>query len=339
MSLACKTIHMSPAAGLYNPATVEMIVSQNDLVPNDQGQILGTEFNLMEMTEVEYTHLQHIIQSHIETQAGGTEDSGDARFNNTIFTVCSPAPQQAATTCEQQLTLGDSNQGQVDFQEFKMVLVSEGNVMSGERTPTTCGEVPSSVLAKVRKAVDMTREHGLETYDTSSAQLQARPNPPARVRLEKRFNCTPFDIPRQQDAQSAALRNSIKHQALVIPKNFTFSYRQEKMTDKVPCCLNPAEETVWVKVEGMRRIRFCCDELNVLAPFCNQETDKATTLQWTTAFLKYIREVYGDSIKQDFQSTFCGKTGQRIKPSSASSHVMVLPDTAESLSTPQASEQ
>ncbi|XP_019907148.3 transcription factor-like 5 protein isoform X2 [Esox lucius] len=463
MSLACKTIHMSPAAGLYNPATVEMIVSQNDLVPNDQGQILGTEFNLMEMTEVEYTHLQHIIQSHIETQAGGTEDSGDARFNNTIFTVCSPAPQQAATTCEaefqtkspkdtpadatstdeQQLTLGDSNQGQVDFQEFKMVLVSEGNVMSGERTPTTCGEVPSSVLAKVRKAVDMTREHGLETYDTSSAQLQARPNPPARVRLEKRFNCTPFDIPRQQDAQSAALSNFLtmlhhsneaqesgthtqpqkclrsdrgnpgfgnlphtlepsKHQALVIPKNFTFSYRQEKMTDKVPCCLNPAEETVWVKVEDeavmrpaypakrgrtrgvkavprglpdaaagrtargavarkrgvasvesslrrerhnskerdrRRRIRFCCDELNVLAPFCNQETDKATTLQWTTAFLKYIREVYGDSIKQDFQSTFCGKTGQRIKPSSASSHVMVLPDTAESLSTPQASEQ
>uniref|UniRef100_A0A8C7FP19 BHLH domain-containing protein n=1 Tax=Oncorhynchus kisutch TaxID=8019 RepID=A0A8C7FP19_ONCKI len=88
-----------------------------------------------------------------------------------------------------------------------------------------------------------------------------------------------------------------------------------------------------------RRIRFCCDELNVLAPFCNHETDKATTLQWTTAFLKYVREVYGDSIKQEFQGTFCGKTGQRLKPSSASGQVMVRQETAEPSSTLQASEQ
>uniref|UniRef100_A0AAY4DZ38 BHLH domain-containing protein n=2 Tax=Denticeps clupeoides TaxID=299321 RepID=A0AAY4DZ38_9TELE len=58
-----------------------------------------------------------------------------------------------------------------------------------------------------------------------------------------------------------------------------------------------------------RRIRQCCDELNLLVPFCSSETDKATTLQWTTAFLKYIREIHGDSLKQDFQSTFSVKTG------------------------------
>ncbi|KAJ8016259.1 hypothetical protein DPEC_G00005350 [Dallia pectoralis] len=478
MSLACKTILMSPAAGLYNPATVEVIVSQNDLVSNDHGQSLGTELNLMEMTEVEYTHLQHIIQSHMETQAGGTVESGEVRFNNTIFTVGSPAPQTATTTCEaeyetrsskdtpadatsteeQQHAPGASNNGQV----LKMVLVSEGNVMSGERTPTTSGEVPSSVLAKVRRAVDMNRERSLGTHNSRFGQLQSRPNPPARVRLEKRFNCTSFDIPRQQDAQAAALSTFLtmlhqsneaqesgiptqpqkslrsdrgnpvelsypygsmfnpiagarqgfgnvlhthepnKHQGLIGPKNFTFSYRQEKMTDKVPCCINPTEEPVWVKEEDeavmrpvsstkrgktrgvktiprglpdpaagraakgpgtrkrggpsmessqrrerhnskerdrRRRIRFCCDELNMLAPFCNQETDKATTLQWTTAFLKYIREVYGDSIKQEFQSTFCGMTGQRIKPSSASSQGMVVMDTAESSNAHQASEQ
>uniref|UniRef100_A0A452I3H4 BHLH domain-containing protein n=1 Tax=Gopherus agassizii TaxID=38772 RepID=A0A452I3H4_9SAUR len=39
-----------------------------------------------------------------------------------------------------------------------------------------------------------------------------------------------------------------------------------------------------------RRIRICCDELNLLVPFCTADTDKATTLQWTTAFLKYIQE-------------------------------------------------
>ncbi|XP_058542172.1 transcription factor-like 5 protein isoform X5 [Neofelis nebulosa] len=48
-----------------------------------------------------------------------------------------------------------------------------------------------------------------------------------------------------------------------------------------------------------RRIRICCDELNLLVPFCNAETDKATTLQWTTAFLKYIQERHGDSLKKD----------------------------------------
>lgn len=47
-----------------------------------------------------------------------------------------------------------------------------------------------------------------------------------------------------------------------------------------------------------RRIRICCDELNLLVPFCNAETDKATTLQWTTAFLKYIQERHGDALKK-----------------------------------------
>ncbi|XP_056117568.1 uncharacterized protein LOC130094974 [Rhinichthys klamathensis goyatoka] len=47
-----------------------------------------------------------------------------------------------------------------------------------------------------------------------------------------------------------------------------------------------------------RRIRLCCDELNLLVPFCYADTDKATTLQWTTAFLKYIQEIHGDCLKQ-----------------------------------------
>ncbi|XP_050960932.1 uncharacterized protein LOC127162204 isoform X2 [Labeo rohita] len=67
-----------------------------------------------------------------------------------------------------------------------------------------------------------------------------------------------------------------------------------------------------------RRIRLCCDELNLLVPFCYADTDKATTLQWTTAFLKYIQEIHGDRLKQDFQSAFCGKTGLRLKPSCVS---------------------
>ncbi|NXE76943.1 TCFL5 protein, partial [Cochlearius cochlearius] len=70
-----------------------------------------------------------------------------------------------------------------------------------------------------------------------------------------------------------------------------------------------------------RRIRICCDELNLLVPFCTVDTDKATTLQWTTAFLKYIRERHGDSLKQEFETVFCGKTGRRLKIARSDSFV------------------
>ncbi|NXO02952.1 TCFL5 protein, partial [Rhinopomastus cyanomelas] len=71
-----------------------------------------------------------------------------------------------------------------------------------------------------------------------------------------------------------------------------------------------------------RRIRVCCDELNLLVPFCTIDTDKATTLQRTTAFLKYIQERHGDSLKQEFESVFSGKTGKRLKVASSDSFVM-----------------
>ncbi|KAJ8411948.1 hypothetical protein AAFF_G00142150 [Aldrovandia affinis] len=57
-----------------------------------------------------------------------------------------------------------------------------------------------------------------------------------------------------------------------------------------------------------QRIRICCDELNMLVPFCHRGTDMASTLQWTTEFLKYIKETFGDSLKM--------KTEQAISPGS-----------------------
>lgn len=56
--------------------------------------------------------------------------------------------------------------------------------------------------------------------------------------------------------------------------------------------------TVCTICDLRRRIRLCCDELNLLVPFCYADTDKATTLQWTTAFLKYIQEIHGDRLNQ-----------------------------------------
>uniref|UniRef100_W5M8F4 Transcription factor like 5 n=1 Tax=Lepisosteus oculatus TaxID=7918 RepID=W5M8F4_LEPOC len=289
---------------------------------------------------------------------------------------------------------------------------------------------------------------------------ETRPNPPARVCLEKRFGCSPCDISRRPETQapSGALSNflsglhhpaellgvskglklgrtklaprpvpieltyplygaslcnsaentgtsaqsigsfsqfleSAKHQEL-IPRNFTFSYQQdtESFEPTVLTQTKSLAEQVWVNQEEKeilqarrrassrrsrargqqaaserralsdiqnvlaapggeaadgtlrksrgyrenslrrerhnsmerdrrRRIRICCDELNILVPFCTPETDKATTLQWTTAFLKYIDEVHGDSLRKEFENAFCGKTGKRLKPGLTEQHM------------------
>ncbi|XP_030623662.1 transcription factor-like 5 protein [Chanos chanos] len=468
-SVACKTLHVSPPSGQYVSDQVSVVVSQNGCISDEQDQVVTSEFSLMEMTEVEYTHLQHIIQSHLEAQVMEQNGSEEVRLNPAAYTIGSPSihtqtdgvitvgsrpssppvcqPEDVIPTTSSDVQYAVSKPVQIDPQEIKMVLVSDpsSSLIAGERTPTSWGEVPGSVLAKVRSAREVDRDGGVDMGEHRGAsQVEVRPNPPARVRLEKRFNCSPRDTTRQQqeshstalnvflsmlhqssEAQGIAMHsqsekwmksdwrtaaecpypyrgtifNTVggtrgqglghlsqllegnKHSELIIPKNFTFNYRPEKdggTVVKAPCIIrtgsveegvemtaNPGPLPKRARTRGLRaqtpniiqgtgnwrggltgptpktsrrqglaletsqrrerhnskerdrrrRIRLCCDELNLLVPFCTTETDKATTLQWTTAFLKYIREVYGDSLKQDFQSTFCGKTGLRIKPS------------------------
>lgn len=50
-----------------------------------------------------------------------------------------------------------------------------------------------------------------------------------------------------------------------------------------------------------KKIRLCCDQLNMLVPFCHSDSDKVSTLLWTTAFLRYINKTYGDTFKEVFQ--------------------------------------
>lgn len=49
---------------------------------------------------------------------------------------------------------------------------------------------------------------------------------------------------------------------------------------------------------GRRRIRVYCDELNVLVPLCHAKCDKVTTLQLTTAYLRYIHRMHGDTFRE-----------------------------------------
>ncbi|MBN3273620.1 TCFL5 protein, partial [Polyodon spathula] len=422
------------------------------------------------MTEVEYTQLQHIICSQMEAQAE-QEGAVESRLNPGVYTtsslssqtVCQPPnpqnleyptnPANPSVYCtsisqpdlasDARFITANSNHGHVDFQEFKMILMSDpslNNAVLTEKTPANCGEAPGTTLAKARHAEDMCIEHIDFPIENAKATAESRPNPAARVQLEKIFNCIP-EVSRHQEPQesSAALSNfltllhqpseligvslqsqpdkcytmskhktaptsatvefshplfganmcnsvgsfndtnaqnigslsqmleSAKHHEFVIPRNFTFSYQQETEPAKKPVANQTHQvlEHIWVKLEETshkhtankctrtrgrqanterralhdiqnipasqptraatstqkksiqegensqrrerhncmerdrrRRIRICCDELNMLLPFCTSETDKATTLQWTTAFLKYIHEIHGDSLKR-----------------------------------------
>lgn len=206
-SVACKTPYVMPPSGQYisEPVNAQKVC--------DKGQVISSEFNLMEMTEVEY--LQHLFQSHIEAQDGAEE----VRLNPASSTDCQsenrqkvcPSPN-TSPACQPDVSSSSSlptdvsvpsNQESEDSQNVKVLLYSDPSSISnlGESTPTINGEVPGSVLAKVRRYIEAVRERN----DHRRALLGSRPNPPARVCLEKRFNCDSCDMTKKQDSQAAAL--------------------------------------------------------------------------------------------------------------------------------------
>ncbi|XP_070767303.1 transcription factor-like 5 protein [Enoplosus armatus] len=448
-SSACKTIHASPSPSFreHTCDSVGVILSQGGCLTHDQGQMLGTELGLMEMSEGEYTHLQHLIQAHMEAQAA-PPDGPDARSHpatvmgkdGTGSTVISPL------TTTQAIDLSTSTD-------------EHCLVMPGEKTPASYGEVPGFVLARVRDGVSPT-----ESRANSSTSSQKRSRSAARVCLEKRFNTMSADTPRQQDIQSAVLSNFLtmlqqsaeaqeavihpqmqtwvktdranpfeasspfvggvfnpvinmceqvighiphlvepnKHQGLIIPKSFAFNFRPERVVTKAHYTSgNSAEEKQLVNIENdvatpaapsrkhcsthssqpvkaakstpdsagesgssarkrprshvslsqrrerhnskererRKRIRSCCDELNMLVPFCESDTDKVTTLQWTTAFLRYINKAYGDTLKEEFQKAFTDEKGLFLKSRPSSGQDSIHQETDETLNIPLAVEQ
>ncbi|XP_068609710.1 transcription factor-like 5 protein [Brachionichthys hirsutus] len=88
-----------------------------------------------------------------------------------------------------------------------------------------------------------------------------------------------------------------------------------------------------------KKIRSCCDELNMLVPFCESDSDKATTLQWTTAFLRYINATYGNIFREEFQKSFANEKGTFLNSSSSSVQSRIHQDLNETLTSTLAFEQ
>ncbi|XP_061487031.1 transcription factor-like 5 protein isoform X2 [Rhineura floridana] len=430
-----------------------------------------TDLNLVEMTEIEYTQLQHILYSHMEAQAN--ENEAENKLNSSCFSTNNPAtqPQYLSSSnnsqsgfssnssgnqslypiiCQSGLASDSSfmgpNQclGHIDFQELRMMLLSESSFPPNQAEKTPNGSSVDTTGQSLVKAKQSENLGGINKENLPVENLapvpESRAKSAVRVRLEDRFNSVQTEIPRCQENQETgvAINNLVtlirhpsevmgvplhhqQNKCTTVVKNktaattttalqFTCPLFNPNVASPVTGNANPSQtqeieatkqtvgprnkalpEHVWIKLGGealckqtinkrsrsrihpldcnvqrkplgdiqnvcdaqsagpahstwqavqptqstqsgtqggvsqrrerhnrmerdrRRRIRICCDELNLLVPFCTSDTDKATTLQWTTAFLKYIQERHGDSLKKEFETVFCGKTGRRLK--------------------------
>ncbi|XP_070695375.1 transcription factor-like 5 protein [Pempheris klunzingeri] len=435
-SSACKTSYVppSPPSTDHSCDPVGLIFSQGGCLIHDQGQLLGADVGLMEMPEVEYTHLQHLIQAHLEAQAAPPEGPDTRSHPATVMVKDTPASTAISPfRATQAIDLSTSSDDHC-------------LVLPGEKTPASYGEVPGFVLARVRGEDSPT-----ELCANSSTSPQKRSRTAARVCLEKRFNTVSADTPRhfltllQQsaEAQEAVINPEIQkwmktdrpfevlspfvvgvfkpvtnmceqvishiphmvepnHQGLIIPEGFPFNFHPERVVTKAHFTSGSksAEEQQSVNVENSvatltasgkhgcpvspqpvkaaeaapdsagesgsstrkrprshislsqrrerhnskererrRKIRWCCDELNMLVPFCDSDTDKVTTLQWTTAFLRYINKTYGDIFRQEFQKAFTDEKGLSLKSSPSSGQDPIHRGMEETLSIPLTIEQ
>ncbi|XP_074538355.1 uncharacterized protein LOC141799862 [Halichoeres trimaculatus] len=414
---------------------------QGGCLTQDQGQMLGSEFSLVEMSDVEMTHLQHLIQSQMEPQAA-LPDEPNARPPCATVIVEDITESTVMSPFSQAIDLSTSTEEQ-------------GLVMPGEKTPTSFGEVPGYVLARGMREDILNEQH-----PNSSSTSQKRSRSASRVCLETRFNTLSADTPRQLDIPSAVLNNYVTifqqsgeaqdgamhpqmpkwiassadrtnpyevsgpfvgsvlnpvtsiceqvvshiphrivptHQGLIIPKCFSIhclsdgvvkkahntsgsnSTEEQQLVNKendvatsaasrkhrgihspllrkgakavrsgsstkkkTQAHISPSqrrEKHNSMERERRKKIRQCCDELNMLVPFCNSDTDKVNTLLWTAAFLKYINELYGDTLKENFKRALTDENGHLLKHGLSPSSDLMKRETDETLTIPLAVEQ
>ncbi|XP_058912889.1 LOW QUALITY PROTEIN: transcription factor-like 5 protein [Kogia breviceps] len=161
-----------------------------------------TDLSLVEMTEIEYTQLQHILYSHMETAAADGELG--TRLNSAFLAAAAPgaaaggfaaargAPPVYPVLCPPALADGSfagANQclGHIDFQELRMMLPSEaGAPPAAEKTP---GAVGPGAGTPRPKAPDGAGEENVEGAPETRAKSAVR------VRLEDRFNSIPAEPP------------------------------------------------------------------------------------------------------------------------------------------------
>ncbi|XP_029135362.2 transcription factor-like 5 protein [Labrus bergylta] len=427
-----KTLHVSPSYREHTCDSEE--VSQSVCLTHDQGQMLGPELGVVEMSEVDYSHLQHLIQSQMETQAA-PRDGSDARAppDADVDEDTTGSPVISPYTTTQAMDLSTSTD-------------EPSLLMPGEKTPASFGEVPGFVLARMRG-------EGNTTEPRTNSSISSQKRSAARVCLETRFNTVSADTPRhfltilQQSSENQEAvthsqmqkwmktdranpfevscpfvggvfnpvtnmceqvinhlphMNDPKHQGSNSPKSLSLSLRadrvfkkahytsrsnmaenQQSVNTKADVATSAASRKLGIarntqpmkgakaapdsvvesgsgsrkksrssispsrrrerhnskERERRKRIRLCCDELNLLVPFCNLDTDKVTTLQWTTTFLRYISDTYGDTFKEEFKMAFSNEKELFLKSRPSPGQDLMHEEMDETLTIPLVVEQ
>lgn len=196
-----------------------------------------TELGLVEMTEIEYTQLQHILYSHAE-EGQAAEGEVEARVSSAFLAGSSaepPLPQASANPSQDGCSSNSSGSqavfpvicqsalppdgnllssspcvGHVDFQELRMMLLSESNPPANQADKTPKGsssvEVAGHSLVKVKhgdSSVGTNKEN--IPVENSALPSESRSKSAVRVRLEDRFNSIQTENPRCQEPQESGV--------------------------------------------------------------------------------------------------------------------------------------
>ncbi|KFQ20796.1 Transcription factor-like 5 protein, partial [Merops nubicus] len=194
-----------------------------------------TDVSLVELMEIEYTQLQHILHSHAEAQAGGGEvearlssfslpgNSADPSVLQTSLNAaqegCSsnssgnqliyPVICQPGLPLDGSLLSSNPRLGYADFQELRMMLLSESNLPLNQtdRTPSSGSvEVPGHSLVKVKHDENAAgTSKGNILVENLALAPEPRPKSAVRVRLEDRFNSIQTEHPRCQEPQESGV--------------------------------------------------------------------------------------------------------------------------------------
>lgn len=194
-----------------------------------------TDVSLVEMMEIEYTQLQHVLCSQMEAQASEGEvearlnafslpgNAADAALHQSSMNTAQeggssnssgtqsvyPVACQSGLPSDSSVPSSNPRLGYADIQELRMMFLSESNLPLNRADKTSHGssvEVPGYSLVKVKHGenfVGANKENIL--VENSALAPEPRSKSAVRVRLEDRFNSIQTENPRCQEPQESGV--------------------------------------------------------------------------------------------------------------------------------------
>lgn len=182
----------------------------------------AADLSLVEMTEIEYSQLQHALYAHVEARAGEGEAearagaAGPPARHDEGCASCGPAGPpafpglcQAGATADGGVPGSNPCVGHADFQELRMMLLSEVNPPTSQADKTPKGgsaEVSGHGLLRAKHGESFAgASKGSVVVEHVALAPEPRSKSAVRVRLEDRFNSIQTENPRCQEPQESGV--------------------------------------------------------------------------------------------------------------------------------------